>query len=243
MAGSNPISQPRVSVAGDALTPRWQALINSLLGAVVAGCVLTAGQAKALVVNVGGQDYDVTIFTGSFNDNASKFNTPGNGGLMPWFGDVNLASSFASAFGNSLLPNFTDPSLATGAGGPFFAYRAFETRGPCSWVGYCGAVEGRVEIHLASGIFGPTGQYEVAVPSGDPTRSWAIIVSGGDTGGGDSSGGGGSSSGGGTPGSAENVPGPLPILGLAAAFGFSRKLRKRIKLHRGSSDISTSPGA
>ena len=28
---------------------------------------------------------------------------------------------------------------------------------------------------------------------------------------------------------AANVPGPLPILGLAAAFGFSRKLRKRMK--------------
>ena len=41
----------------------------------------------------------------------------------------------------------------------------------------------------------------------------------------------------------QSVPGPLPILGVAAAFGFSRKLRKRIKLHRGSSDISTSPGA
>jgi hypothetical protein len=27
----------------------------------------------------------------------------------------------------------------------------------------------------------------------------------------------------------ENVPGPLPILGLGAAFGFSRKLRKRLK--------------
>ena len=40
-----------------------------------------------------------------------------------------------------------------------------------------------------------------------------------------------------------SVPGPLPILGLAAAFGFSRKLRKRIKLHKGSSDISNSAGA
>ncbi len=27
----------------------------------------------------------------------------------------------------------------------------------------------------------------------------------------------------------EAVPGPLPVLGAAAAFGFSRKLRKRIK--------------
>jgi hypothetical protein len=26
------------------------------------------------------------------------------------------------------------------------------------------------------------------------------------------------------------VPGPLPLFGAAAAFGFSRKLRKRIKL-------------
>jgi hypothetical protein len=26
-----------------------------------------------------------------------------------------------------------------------------------------------------------------------------------------------------------SVPGPLPILGVAATFGFSRKLRKRIK--------------
>jgi hypothetical protein len=41
-------------------------------------------------------------------------------------------------------------------------------------------------------------------------------------------------------GSPANVPGPLPILGLAAAFGFSRKLRKRIKLHKGTSDISIS---
>ena len=40
-----------------------------------------------------------------------------------------------------------------------------------------------------------------------------------------------------------SVPGPLPILGLAAAFGFSRKLRKRIKLHKGSSAVSTPPGA
>ena len=40
-----------------------------------------------------------------------------------------------------------------------------------------------------------------------------------------------------------SVPGPLPILGLAAAFGFSRKLRKRIKLHRGTSAVSTSPSA
>jgi hypothetical protein len=40
-----------------------------------------------------------------------------------------------------------------------------------------------------------------------------------------------------------NVPGPLPILGVAAAFGFSRKLRKRIKLHKDTSAVSTPPGS
>ena len=38
------------------------------------------------------------------------------------------------------------------------------------------------------------------------------------------------------------VPAPLPALGLAAFFGFSGKLRKRIKSHMGNSDISESPG-
>ena len=33
---------------------------------------------------------------------------------------------------------------------------------------------------------------------------------------------------------AASAPGPLPFLGAGAAFGFSRKLRKRIKLAPGS---------
>jgi hypothetical protein len=40
----------------------------------------------------------------------------------------------------------------------------------------------------------------------------------------------------------QSVPGPLPILGVAAAFGFSRQLRKRIKRHRETSSVSTSIG-
>jgi hypothetical protein len=35
-----------------------------------------------------------------------------------------------------------------------------------------------------------------------------------------------------------NVPGPLPILGLGAAFGYSRMLRKRIKFRRLSQAIA-----
>ena len=37
------------------------------------------------------------------------------------------------------------------------------------------------------------------------------------------------------------VPGPLPVLGAAAAFGYSRKLRKRI--NGGTTASSTAPGA
>ena len=40
-----------------------------------------------------------------------------------------------------------------------------------------------------------------------------------------------------------SVPGPLPLLGVAAAFAYSRKLRKRIKLQKGTSSVSTPPGA
>ena len=47
---------------------------------------------------------------------------------------------------------------------------------------------------------------------------------------------------GGTSGSADNVPGPLPILGLGVVFGFSRKLRKRIKRTKETSSVSTSLG-
>ena len=43
--------------------------------------------------------------------------------------------------------------------------------------------------------------------------------------------------------STASVPGPLPILGLAAAFGFSRKLRRRINLHKGTGAVSISAGA
>ena len=73
--------------------------------------VLSAGEAHALVVNVGGQDYDVTTFTGSFNDNLSKFATPANGGVMPWWttgpeGTSATAAQFAAAVGTALgTPN------------------------------------------------------------------------------------------------------------------------------------------
>jgi len=64
---------------------------------------LTAGQARALVENVNGQDWDVTTFTGSYNDNTAKFQTELAGGMMPWWGNAPLASAFANAVGGPPL--------------------------------------------------------------------------------------------------------------------------------------------
>jgi hypothetical protein len=78
---------------------------------------LTAGEAHALVVNVNGQNYDVTTFTGTYNNNISKFATAANGGVMPWWGSQSTADSFTSAVNTGLgLPN------GGGFLGPLFGY-------------------------------------------------------------------------------------------------------------------------
>jgi hypothetical protein len=70
----------------------------------LAAISLSPGSAQAIVVTVGGAQYDVTTFTGSADANAVKFNTPANGGMMPWYGNQSLAIDFALAvqgfFGN-----------------------------------------------------------------------------------------------------------------------------------------------
>jgi hypothetical protein len=62
------------------------AALKAAFAASVMMGVLGAGQAQAVVVNVNGQNWNVTTFTGSYNDNTSKFNTAANGGIMPWWG-------------------------------------------------------------------------------------------------------------------------------------------------------------
>ena len=71
--------------------------LKAAFGTAVAIGVLGAGQAQALVVNVNGQNWNVTTFTGSYNANTSKFKTAANGGMMPWWGNLTLANSFALA--------------------------------------------------------------------------------------------------------------------------------------------------
>ena len=137
--------------------------------------VLTAGQAQAFVVNVGGQDWDVTTFTGTYNDNTSKFATAANGGVMPWWGDSALANQFATA---------------AAIQGPSFGYE-LGFIGINAWY-YGGSGTSPVSNHPALSI---------------PWASATLV----------------------TPPPAASVPSPLPALGAAAAFGYSRKLRSRIK--------------
>jgi len=215
---SSPSPSTKVSSSNPDRRNRWASLAKPVLGVSLAMGVLTAGQAQAFVVNVNGQDWDVTTFTGSYNDNVSKFNTLENGGMMPWWENY-LASSFADAVGDSLgfltdYPGQTYPLWGgvlspsgyvlipvQGAIGPLFGYY----HGGCD-PGICGSAYVAQTGHPWNGYGAVFGKHDVW------TWAQATLVAGGST-----------------SGSAENVPGPLPIFGAAAAFGFSRKLRKRIK--------------
>ena len=70
--------------------PRWSSMAKSALGLALAVGALNTSQAKAgglVTVNVVGQDWDVTTFTGSYNNNKTKFALPSSPGeVMPWWG-------------------------------------------------------------------------------------------------------------------------------------------------------------
>ena len=177
-----PVPKP---VSANYPSPRWATLAKSALGVALAMGVLTTGQAQAFVVNVNGQNWDVTTFDGTYNANTSKFAPAPAPGVMPWWGNESLAEQFANAVGASLgFP-------ITGLYGPSFAHK-IET----SFFG--SNVTGEVFTPSSSIAYGyrtdVTGTYATATLAPPPAA----------------------------------VPGPLPLFGAAAAFGFSRKLRKRI---------------
>jgi len=174
--------------------------VQIVLGATVAAAALSLcpGKAEAFVVSVDNVDYDVTTFTGFYDANASKFQTPANGGEMPWWGNETLAQQFATAVGTNLgLPTF-------GTLGPFFAISSgiitddFDTIRNTQLASY-------------DTTYGNSGGVFVS-PASDASWTWASVVQ---------------------PTlntrSTSDVPAPLPIFGVAAAWGSSRQLRKRIK--------------
>lgn len=86
--------------------------------AVLGGAILpmlSAAPASAVVVNIGGIDYDLSSITTSPASQPSAFGLPPLG-LMPWWGDGVLASDFAFQVFNQLGAGW-DPDY-----GPVFAH-------------------------------------------------------------------------------------------------------------------------
>ena len=166
------------------LGQRFQLALGA--AAALAAISLSPGSAQAYVVTVGGVQYDVTTFTGTYSANTSKFALPANGGVMPWWGSFTLANQFTVAVGNGL--GFLNEGNTLG---PLF-------------------------VRFAAGGFVDSYGWRIGPPQGleivrplqpDPLYTWAQATL-----------------------YTAPAPGPLPLFGAAAAFGFSRKLRKRIKL-------------
>ena len=174
------------------LGQRFQVALGA--AAALATISLSPGSAQAFVVTVGGVQYDVTTFTGTYNDNISKFALPPAPGVMPWWGSESLAAQFVLAVGDGLgFPNNVSDM------GPLFGYSLDVDSFGGSIVPYKA---------FSPSLGDQSGLYTSFVFT-ETTRTWAQA----------------------TPYTAPApVPGPLPLFGAAAAFGFSRKLRKRIKL-------------
>ena len=167
------------------LGQRFQVALGA--AAALAAISLSPGSAQAYVVTVGGVQYDVTTFTGSYDANTSKFALPPAPGVMPWWGVSSLASQFATAVGNGLgTPN--------GQQGPLFG--VVRTGPGNAFISYYSHHSSFGTISTFTGISDSATWAQVA-PAATATAP---------------------------------APGPLPLLGAAAAFGFSRQLRKRIKL-------------
>ena len=192
--------------------------LKAVFCTAVAAGVLGAGQAQALVVTVNGQHWNVNFFDGTQGGpNAALFQTAANGGRMPWF--TNVASSCGTnenASGNNCLAVQFSNAVGTQLSGPSalqtlrFAFSGMTS----DFVSY-----GQTGTACTGSSCLRTGQFisirdgvttldtepqQNPVPGNPPTPNaarWAY---------------------------ADLVPGPLPLFGVAAAFGFSRKLRKRI---------------
>ena len=161
--------------------------------AALAAISLSPGSAQAFVVTVGGTQYDVTTFTGRADANAVKFNTPANGGMMPWYGNGSLAIDFALAVQG------------------FLAIELFML---LHWICPVNLLLESIEtLNTAPNL--PPSLASTAIQGGGnssaATETYAVAKE--------------------VP---TSVPAPLPLFGAAAAFGFSRKLRQRIKLAPGA---------
>ena len=201
-------SSPSISAMGSNSHSRrcgaslLKSALVALVGVGISSVGLTAGEVQALTVTVGGQQWDVTTFTGSYNDNTGKFKTPNNGGVMPWWGQVTVAAGWADALGWALGdPNTGQWDIAENLrSGPAFGWSIGIHPINGDEVIYTQYVKAEPASTYPGYSVSPSNMGDLRSRS---TITWAQATA--------------------------RVPGPLPALGAAAAFGFSRKLRKRIK--------------
>jgi hypothetical protein len=196
-------------------------LLKGAVGAAVALAALSlspgsaqaacdpASPANTCRVMVGGLQYDVTTFTGDYNSNSSSFETPANGGAMPWWNSDADTSAFIAASGTSEANLYANLGVNSGTNIIYFAYQY---------------------IPGSNAFFPP-------IPPGLRAKSWNDQPPGFNLGVGLSD----TSAQGLTiswaqatlytapPSTSAPAPGPLPLFGAGAAFGFSRRLRKRIQ--------------
>ena len=85
------------------------------VSATIALPLLSVAPASAFTVTVDSIDYDVTVFSGSYNSDPALFQVP-PAGKAPWWGDLTLALKFAPQVYNQLGPG------PTAGNGPIFAY-------------------------------------------------------------------------------------------------------------------------
>lgn len=151
----------------------------------LAAAPLTALPARAVVITVSGNSYDVLTTSRAYSDDPSLFNLA----LMPWYSgdslDNGLAYDFAQAVFNQLGTNSYPPF----SGGPLFAY----------------AVDSSTVFAVFQDANDQAIQNEIQV-SPSQSYNFAYLNS--------------------TPPTTK-VPGSLPLIGVAAAFRWSRTLRSR----------------
>ena len=223
MAGSTPSCQPRASVAVDTLSPRplLASLAKKALGAAVAVGTLSAGSAQALTWN--------WSFTADLSSGQGTFTTAGPTPVADSIETITAITGTYTRFGNTYengtyVINGLGSYIATNtfkwdgsSTSPIITNLngiAFNLNGTDNGVRiFNGGITGFGAVDTISSSFSSRGLPVIYSSSLSPVSPTA------------------------------SVPGPLPILGLAAAFGFSRKLRKRIKLHKDTSAVSSSAGA
>ncbi len=141
--------------------------------AALAAISLSAGSVQAIVVTVGGVQYDVTTFTGTYNANTSKFALPTNGGVMPWWGSQTLTDSFVQAVGTSFGVQNSGANT-----GPFFAYLYSSPNVQARAYSYnTSQVASITQVNTNSRVYAQAATLETPVPAPLPLLGAALPLS------------------------------------------------------------------